>query len=197
MIPFLCILAVFVMAIALALQVLVGKMLDPENPDSGEVVFASFGAPLDLVLRMAEGRQDMGGSVLEMLTKEGIQSNAEGAFLSAISCTIYLCFYFLFFFITIIALNALIALMGSSYEKVMEKKISQRWHSIYFYLIYILAHHNLSDVAGSYQVQTAGWDNGGRNAHHADEHPPLEGCPCSAIWKRQKVLLDCDCPQHS
>ena len=143
MIPFLCILAVFVMAIALALQVLVGKMLDPENPDSGEVVFASFGAPLDLVLRMAEGRQDMGGSVLEMLTKDGIQSNAEGAVLSAISCTIYLCFYFLFFFITIIALNALIALMGSSYEKVMEKKISQRWYSMDFlFQILTVTHYN-------------------------------------------------------
>ncbi len=143
MIPFLFIMAVFVMADALALQVLVGKMLDPEDPESGEVVFTSFGTPLDLVLRMAEGRQDMGGSVLEMLGKVAYQSNDEGAVRSAISCTIYLCFYFLFFFITIIALNALIALMGSSYEKVMEKKISQRWHSIFFFLdTHRVTHHN-------------------------------------------------------
>jgi hypothetical protein len=124
MIPFLCIMAVFVVAVTLALLVLVGKMLDP---DSGEVVFASFGTPLDLVLRMAEGRQDMGGSVLASLAKA--QNNYEGVVPNAISCTLYFCFYFLFFYITIIALNALIALMGSSYEKVMEKKISQRWHS--------------------------------------------------------------------
>jgi hypothetical protein len=40
--------------------------------------------------------------------------------------TIYLCFYFLALVISVVALNALIALMGSSYERVMEKKISQR-----------------------------------------------------------------------
>jgi hypothetical protein len=136
MIPFLCIMAVFVMAAALALQVLVGnfpmKMISPEDPDSEEVVFASFGYPLDLVLRMAEGRQDMADSVLEKLTIWANQTSDEGAARNGIFYTIYLCFYFLFFFITIIALNALIALMGSSYEKVVENKIPQRWHLILF-----------------------------------------------------------------
>jgi hypothetical protein len=35
-------------------------------------------------------------------------------------------FYCLLFFITVVSLNALIAFMGSTYEKVMEKRISQR-----------------------------------------------------------------------
>jgi hypothetical protein len=152
MVPFLCIMAVFVMADALALQVLVGKMLDP---DSGEAVFASFGTPLDLVLRMAEGRQDMEGSVLEMLAKGVYQSNDDVR--NAFSCTIYLCFYFLFFFITIIALNALIALMGSSYEKVMAKKISQRC-SIFFLFQYSQGDSaHLICCAGEYLPGTNCW----------------------------------------
>ncbi len=82
---------------------------------------------------MAEGRQDLGGSSLELLAKEVLKrDNIEMNARNAISCTLYFFCYFLFIVITIIALNALIALMGSSYEKVMEKKISQRLGYGYF-----------------------------------------------------------------
>jgi hypothetical protein len=123
MIPFVFIMTILVLADTLALLVLVGNLKDADN----EVLFTSFATPLDLVYRMAEGRQDLGGSSLESLAKEVLkQANIGIDAQNAISCTIYLCCYFLFFMITIVALNALIALMGSSYEKVMEKKISQR-----------------------------------------------------------------------
>ncbi len=76
---------------------------------------------------MAEGRQDMGSSLLESVANQAFQQENIGINAQiAISSSIYFYFYFLFLFITIVALNALIALMGSSYEKVMEKKISQR-----------------------------------------------------------------------
>jgi len=135
--PFLVILFILVLAVTFALLALVGipeDRLKPEDPkDSDLRLFTSYATILDLALRMAEGRQDLGGSSLEKLAADvgytGYLKQNYTTLLErdAIIVTIYLCFYFLFFFITIVALNALIALMGSSYEKVMEKKISQRY----------------------------------------------------------------------
>ena len=82
-------------------------------------------------MRAAEGRQDVAGSALEQLAWSVYeQSDLEPRAMDAFVYTIYFCFYFLLLVITVVALNALIALMGSSYERVMEKKISQR----YFFL---------------------------------------------------------------
>jgi hypothetical protein len=133
MIPFLFIMAILVLANSFALLVLIGNVQDPDS-EEGKVMFDSFGIPLDLVARMAEGRQDLGGSSLESLAAKVLKQNNIGLDAqNAIACTIYFCFYFLYFIITIVALNALIALMGSSYEKVMEKKISQRLHVFPFH----------------------------------------------------------------
>jgi hypothetical protein len=135
MIPFTFIMAVLIMAVTVALQVLTADLKskaesNDENstfsPDDAQSI-SNFGLLFGFAMRVAEGRQDIAGSALEHLAKAVYEQpdfgpNAMDAFV----CTIYFCFYFLVLVITVVALNALIALMGSSYERVMEKKISER-----------------------------------------------------------------------
>jgi hypothetical protein len=121
LIPFMTVMLALIMAVTLALIVLVGGM---ESATDDEAQFGSFSFSLDYVVRVAEGRQDMEGSALSNVL---LGLNRGDAALNAIFHTAYFYFYFLMCVISVVALNAFIALMGSSYEKVAEKKISQRW----------------------------------------------------------------------
>jgi hypothetical protein len=119
LIPFMTIMLILIMAVTLALIVLVGGMGSPEDEDQ----FSSFSFTMDYVIRVAEGRQDIDGSaLLALLQRLDLGDDVQGA----IYYTAYFYFYFLMCVISVVALNAFIALMGSSYEKVTEKKISQR-----------------------------------------------------------------------
>jgi hypothetical protein len=115
---FLIIMFLLTAAVALSMVVLVGDL-----PNAEGTVVMTFTAIVDFVIRFAEGRKDMDDSaylgVLEQMDRGDVAENA-------LYWTGYWLVYFLLMFITIVALNALIALMGSSYEKVVEKKISQR-----------------------------------------------------------------------
>jgi hypothetical protein len=123
MIPFLIVMAILLLAVLFGLIVLVGGDHWQEIEDDS---LRSSLSMLDFVIRMAEGRQDLGGSGLEAMAKSVDQN-------PYIACTIYLLSYFLIFVISIVALNALIALMGNSFEKVMAKRQSQR-SQVYFIL---------------------------------------------------------------
>jgi hypothetical protein len=137
MIPFIFIMVVLIMAVTVALQVLTADLKSKAESNDENATFStddaqsigSFGLLFGFAMRVAEGRQDIAGSALDQLARAvyeqpdfGHSAMDAGAFVY----TIYLCFYFLALVISVVALNALIALMGSSYERVMEKKISQR-----------------------------------------------------------------------
>jgi hypothetical protein len=126
MLPFTLIMMILIMAVAVALQVLV-PVVNPDPAAVDQTFNSSFGLLFGMAFRMAEGRQDIAGSPLEDVAAAVYERADFGPTAqNTIVYTIYLGFYFLLTVITVVALNALIALMGSSYEKVMEKKISQR-----------------------------------------------------------------------
>jgi hypothetical protein len=127
MIPFSFVMIVLIMAVTVALQVLTADLIS--RTESGDMQsISSFGMLLGFALRTAEGRQDVAGSALEQLAWSVYEQSDLGPMsMDAFVYTIYFCFYFLLLVITVVALNALIALMGSSYERVMEKKLSQRY----------------------------------------------------------------------
>jgi hypothetical protein len=135
MVPFIFIMMVLIMAVTMALQVLTADLKSKAESNNENATFspedaqsmASFGMLFSFAMRAAEGRQDLAGSALEHLARAVYeQPDFWPSAMDAFVYTIYLCFYFLALVITVVALNALIALMGSSYERVMEKKISQR-----------------------------------------------------------------------
>jgi hypothetical protein len=127
MIPFSFVMVVLIMAVTVALQVLTADLMS--RTDSGDMQsISSFGTLFGYLLRLAEGRQDLAGSALEQLTYSVYEQSDLGPFATdAFVYTIYFCFYFLLLVITVVALNALIALMGSSIERVMEKRLSIRY----------------------------------------------------------------------
>jgi hypothetical protein len=119
LIPFMTIMLILIMAVTLALIVLIGHMASVDQ----KAQFGTFSFSLDYVFRVAEGRLDIDGSALSSLLQD---MDRDDPVQSAVYHTAYFYFYFLMCVISVVALNAFIALMGSSYEKVTEKKISQR-----------------------------------------------------------------------
>jgi hypothetical protein len=120
MIPFLSVISVLLFGVTCAFLVLLGSI--QSNLD-GHPRLDSIGSVLDLVVRIAEGRQDMESSkLLTILDNLDLSDESQ----LEIFMFSYSLFYLLFFGITIVGLNALISLMGSTFERVMEHKISYR-----------------------------------------------------------------------
>jgi hypothetical protein len=79
-----------------------------------EIVLLKLRERLLQVIRLAEGRMDIEDAEVLGLT-------------DPVLIRMYrLLVMVLLFFVTVVALNALIALMSSTYERIMEKKVSER-----------------------------------------------------------------------
>ena len=111
MLPFSVVLFIVLLGVTFAMNILVNGLGIIEDDQYNAEKYWRFNWALFNVLRIAEGRLDIEDPGLE-------EEPLEKMF--------YFLFVFLLFFISIVSLNALIALMGSTYERVMEKKIAER-----------------------------------------------------------------------